>query len=178
MKQIRWFRSLTIIDLPHHRNCLRVHSNGIWLPGPQDQWAGTRYWRYIQLIGANRISRFLNLKEKGSDSWIRHNRVEIRRPGVCLICFHASSIVFLAGVNVESTLNVATLEFTSNIATIDQLDESVNLAAGLVIEYWLFKFRLRVGREVCEPKAQVKKESFLIYTLSLEPYALSLLIWL
>jgi hypothetical protein len=31
--------------------------------------------------------------------------------------------------------NVATLESTSNIATIDQLDESVNLVAGLVVEY-------------------------------------------
>ncbi|MGD8446043.1 MAG: hypothetical protein PVI94_21270, partial [Desulfobacterales bacterium] len=53
----------------------------------------------------------------------------------CLICFHASLIVFLAEVKAE---------FTTNTATIDQLDESVNLAAGLVIDNWPTKIRLGV----------------------------------
>jgi hypothetical protein len=44
-------------------------------------------------------------------------------------------IVFLAEVKAE---------FTTNTATIDQLDESVNLAAGLVIDNWPTKIRLGV----------------------------------
>ena len=172
MKQIIWFRFLTIIDLPHHRNYLRVHSNWTWLPGPQDQLAGTIYWKCIQATAASRISGFRNLKEKGSDSWIRHNRVEIRRPGVCLICFHASSIVFLAGVKVE---------FTTDTATIDQLDESVNLAAGLVIDYWPFKVCLRVG---CRRHASWKynKELYLflpwVLNLQLSASASDFRIWI